>query len=436
MNVKNVSDFFKNELTDFSSYSTLRMLGSVIDSFKNSQRKIIWTALNKLNSEIKVSQFDSRMQEYTQYLHGSASNVVQNMAKSYVGSNNLPLLKGHGNFGSRFINEPAAPRYTYVSNQKYTSKIFDIRDVLIEQNFEGDLIEPKFLVPTVPLLLINGSMDCLASGFKQHVLPRNFKELLLYYSNKKCDLTPYFKDYKGIVKQGEEPNQWTIEGKIERQGKKVFVTELPVFYEYQKYLKILDDLVDSKKIRDYIDHSDTKKQVYLFEIKLFNDLTDEKLLELLKLQSREFEIYNAIDENNRVRTFENVKEILDYFKEIRLKYIELQRIHDLNELDKNLKILNSKYKFILMIIQNELKIFKRPKEDVKSDLRKTDLEANDDYEYLLRMPVHSFTKETLEILKNQIQDVQVKIKELKEQNNEDKFLNDFKNTIREIELDK
>ena len=89
-----------------------------------------------------------------------------------------------------------------------------------------------------------------------------------------------------------------------------------------------------------------------------------------------------------------------------------------------------------MIIQNELKIFKRPKEDVKSDLRKTDLEANDDYEYLLRMPVHSFTKETLEILKNQIQDVQVKIKELKEQNNEDKFLNDFKNTIREIELDK
>ena len=49
MNVKNVSDFFKNELTDFSSYSTLRMLGSAIDSFKNSQRKIIWTALNKLN---------------------------------------------------------------------------------------------------------------------------------------------------------------------------------------------------------------------------------------------------------------------------------------------------------------------------------------------------------------------------------------------------
>jgi possible DNA topoisomerase (medium subunit) (dna topoisomerase medium subunit (Ec 5.99.1.3)) len=430
---RTVSDFFKNELTDFSSYSTIRMLSSGIDGLKNAQRKIIWTALKKLNSEIKVSQLDSRMQEFTQYLHGSAAGVIINLASSYVGSNNIPLIKGNGNFGSRFINEAAAPRYIYVENQKYISKIFDIQDVLIEQTFEGDKIEPKFLIPSIPLILVNGSMNCLASGFKQHILPRNIKEIYNYYSGKKCDLNPYFKDYKGIITKNSD-NQWTISGIIERVGKKIFITELPVFYEYTKYLKILDDLVDSKKIKDYIDHSDVKLQKYKFEIKLFNDLKDDKLLDLLKLNSKEFEIYNIIDENNKVKTLNSVQEILDYFKEIRIKFMELQRIHDLNIKNENLKMLNSKYKFVLMIIENKLNVFKRAKNDIKDDLRKTDLEVLDDYEYLLKMPIHSFTKETLEILKNQINEINTEIKILENQNNSEKFLSDFSKILKEIQI--
>lgn len=72
---KKVSEYFKNELSDYSAYATIRQISNYIDGLKNSQRKIIWTALKKLNSEVKVSQFDSRMQEFTSYLHGSSDGL-------------------------------------------------------------------------------------------------------------------------------------------------------------------------------------------------------------------------------------------------------------------------------------------------------------------------------------------------------------------------
>ena len=148
--------------------------------------------------------------------------------------------------------------------------------------------------------------------------------------------------------------------------------------------------------------------------------------------SKEFEIYNCIDENNKVRTFKDVKEILDSFREIRLEYVEKQRLFDIEQLSKVLRILSSKYMFVLMIIEEKLKVYKRPKAEIKEDLKKTDLEVNDDYEYLLKMPIHSFTKETLEILQNQIKEVNSKISELKKQDNNVKFIQDIKNTLKEI----
>lgn len=416
------------------------MLGSAIDGLKNSQRKIIHTALDKLKSSTKVSVFDNQMQSYTQYLHGSASGVVSNMGASYCGSNNLPLLKGEGNFGSRMVNEPAAPRYIYVNKPNYLDELFDIRNVLIEQTFEGDRIEPKFFVPSIPLALVNGCMNGLASGFKQHILPRNLDDIVKYYEGKTTDLSPYVKGFNGsVINDIENPNKWYLCGKVTISKNKVHITEIPPFIEYSKYLEILDDLVDKKKIKSYKDNTNVKTQTFDFDVVLQKELDEAKVLDLLKLKKSEVEIYNCIDENNKVRTFNNVIEILDYFKSIRLKYLELQRQYDLKQVSTELLINASKYKFVQMIMKNELKVFKRPKLDIVKDLGKTNLykdfknpedttkvEYSGQYDYLLNMQIHSFTNETLEILESKIEKLQGLLNDLKSLNIETKFINDMK----------
>ena len=427
MRTRNISDFFKNELTDYSSYSTIRMIASAIDGQKNSQRKILHTALHKLKSSTKVSVFDNQMQSFTQYLHGSSAGVVSNMAASYCGANALPLLKGEGNFGSRFVNDPAAPRYIYVSKPDYLDSLFDVRDVLVQQSFEGSTIEPLFYVPTIPLILVNGSLNGLASGFKQHILPRKLEDIIAYYEGKKTELTPYIKGFKGTVERdADNPSKWVFKGTISVHKNKVLITEIPPFIEYTKYLGILDALQDAKKIRNYKDLSNVKTQEYKFEVSLPKELSSDKILELLKLQKSEVEIYNAIDAQNRVRTFEGVEDILDYFKEIRLEYLEKQRQYDIAAQNLELGIAASKLKFVSMIMSEELVVFKRPKADIIRDLQATNLYkstgANCEYDYLLNLSIHSFTSETIKSLESKIMQIQTKLKELQSKKISEEFV--------------
>ncbi|EAK6855325.1 hypothetical protein DAG40_09085 [Campylobacter coli] len=430
---KSVQDYFLNELTNYSCYSTLRMIASSIDGLKNSSRKIINTALDKkLNTETKVSIFDNMVQSYTQYLHGSCSGVIQNMAASYTGSNNIPLLEGKGNFGSRFINEPAAPRYVYVKNKKYINDLFDIKDVLISQNFEGSEIEPVFYVPSLPMLVLNGSMNGLASGFKQNILPRSLDSVIKYIkTGNKVDLKPYIAGFKGTVELVEDTSsnntQWNFIGVVEVNKNKAIITEIPPFIEYTKYLEILDNLVESKKIKNYKDLSDQRNQEFKFEVSFFDNISKEKAIDVLKLSKRETEIYNALDENNQVRTFENIESIIDYYIDVRKRFLVKQKDFDLKVLENDLNINVQKLRFVKLIIDSELQIMKRSKKDIELDLEsKGFIKLDDSYDYLLKLPIHSFTNETFEKLVQNAKEIKTKFETLKN-------LDTFKNYVESLD---
>lgn len=429
---KSVQDYFLNELTNYSCYSTLRMIASAIDGLKNSSRKIINTALDKkLNTETKVSIFDNMVQSYTQYLHGSCSGVIQNMAASYTGSNNIPLLEGKGNFGSRFINEPAAPRYVYVKNKKYINDLFDIKDVLISQNFEGSEIEPVFYVPSLPMLVLNGSMNGLASGFKQNILPRSLDSVIKYIKGKKVDLKPYIAGFKGTVELVEDTSsnntQWNFIGVVEVNKNKAIITEIPPFIEYTKYLEILDNLVETKKIKNYKDLSDQRNQEFKFEVLFFDNISKEKAIDVLKLSKRETEIYNALDENNQVKTFKNIESIIDYYIDVRKRFLVKQKDFDLKVLENDLNINVQKLRFVKLIIDSELQIMKRSKKDIELDLEsKGFIKFDGNYDYLLKLPIHSFTNETFEKLVQNAKEIKTKFETLKN-------LDTFKNYVESLD---
>src|SRR6056300_195934 len=156
-----LENFFKEEYIDFSVYDNVRKLSSYIDGQKNASRKILHTVLQQnIDKFVKVSNLGPKVQDYSQYLHGSLEGTIVNMTADYVGSgNNIPLLQGDGNFGSAFIPQAAATRYIFARQNEVIKDVFVKDDtVLLEtQYFEGDKIEPKYYVPTIPMLLVNGS---------------------------------------------------------------------------------------------------------------------------------------------------------------------------------------------------------------------------------------------------------------------------------------
>lgn len=101
------SDFVNKDLVAFSYYSNLRAIPHLIDGFKVGQRKVLFACFKKPlrpREEIKLVQLAGYVSEVASYHHGEAAlqQTIVNMAHSFVGcGNNVPLLEGIGQFGTR-----------------------------------------------------------------------------------------------------------------------------------------------------------------------------------------------------------------------------------------------------------------------------------------------------------------------------------------------
>jgi len=436
-NATSVSEFFKSEFVDYASYSTIRMMASAIDGMKNANRKIVYTIFDKnIKKPVKVSRLASTVSEYTEYLHGDISGVISGMGQYFAGSNNSPLLAAEGSFGNRFSNAPSAARYIYTNGTDFLFSVLNKEDdkILIEQLFEGEKIEPRFYLPTLPLIFINGA-NGIASGFKQTILGRNSKDIIKYLKAKlngkniKFTAKPYYNGFNGKVEKSEN-NQWKIYGNFVRKSATVVeITELPIGIELSKYNKILDDLKDKNKITSYKDLSD--KGQFKFEVKFKKEVLkkydDLQILERLKLVKTETEIYNAIDEDLRVRTFKTPDDLINYYYNIKIKYLEKRKSYLLDLYKNQIEHDLSKYTFIKMIVEDKLKINKRKTEAIIKDLDKVEkiIKHNNSYNYLLSMQISSLTKEQMDKLKKQINDKLNKIKELKTKTAEEIWLEDL-----------
>ncbi len=424
-----LTKFFNGDYVDFASYSNLRMIASVMDGQKNSSRKVLYTIMEKnVKDEIKVSQLGSKVAEFTEYLHGNLDGVIVNLAQNFPGTNNIAMLTREGNFGTRFTQEASASRYIYTFGSPEFFTLFNKEDneILLHQTFEGTRIEPRFFVPELPLLLINGS-EGVSSGFAQKILPRNpasiAKAIRLMLSGKPVDptlLTPYYVGFNGTIEHGETTAQWVLKGIVKKIAmNKVEISEVPVGYDLRGYLDVLDTLEEKKVIQSYVDKSEDDN--FLFEVtipsKSLKDSTDDELLQMLKLVKRVSENYTVIDENNKIRIFESALDILNHFVKIKLEYVTKRKANQLANLSSDIEVANSKYEFIKAIINGELIVGNRKKAAIIADLETMDLITlvNGTYDYLLRMPIFNLTNEELEKLEKNIKLAKNSLNELETQ---------------------
>lgn len=435
----NIQDFLNHELVNYASYDNLRKIGSCIDGLKNASRKVMFTIHEKkIKEKVKVSQLSAKCAEYSDYLHGDTLwNVVVTLGKDYAGTNNIPLIKKFGNFGTRCINESSAPRYIFAKGSDEFFNIFKYEDdpVLEQQYFEGNRIEPRFYVPTLPMLLVNGS-EGVSSGFAQKIFPRNPDNLKKYIkcilNDKPTDdslLDVWFKGFKGdVIKDTETEGKWWFKGKVEHLNHyEYLITEIPLNYDLKSYIKVLEDLTETGAINKWENCSDGENNLqFKVWIPKGVDTSEIALCERLKLIKTMTENYTCIDESNKIIEFDSAQEIMIHYMTVKIEYLQKRKDYIINTYTDNMEILKNKIRFLELYIDGTLKINNVPIKEITDFLEKSEfLKIEDSYNYLLSMPIYSLTKEKLDILKNELNKTIKQLKELKETSIQTMWLNEL-----------
>jgi DNA topoisomerase II len=423
-----ITKFFEDDYNDYAIYDSFRSISNYIDGFKPSARKSIYTIKERnIKKPYKLAQLVSQIAADTQYIHGeqSLNGVVVGLAADYSGTNNINLIKPEGSFGNRTIQQASAARYIFTCKSDSFDVILNAGDDpnLIKQIFENEQIEPKYFVPILPLLLINGN-EGIGNGFAQKILSRNPKEIIKqlynYLDGKKVSynsLTPYFKGFTGNIVRDEEAENWKIYGTFKKTTQTtILVTEVPVGYDLEKWKEILDKLEDNKVIQSYNDKSeDNKFETEIRVTREFMAQDDERILEKLKLIRKVSENFTCIDENNRIREFNSLQEIFDAYVTIRLDYYNKRKEYLINKLEKELNLLSNKVKFIYFVIKGEIVLNNKPKIEIENQCEKKKLDKIDDkYDYLLNMNLWSLTKEKLAELRQKLDEKNIELKSIVE----------------------
>jgi len=443
---KTISDFLSNEYKNFAFYTIEnRAIPSVIDGFKPTHRKIIhvandvWRTGNE--KPLKIFQLAGKVASDCFYHHGNASleQAIITMAQSF--KNNAPLLDEVGQFGSLRSPDPGAPRYIGTRLNENFRLIYKDSDLLRYKSEEGEVIEPEYFLPILPTILLNGGQG-IAVGFSSNILNRSIPEILEATINavkgkKVKDVAPSLNSFKGTYTQDtENPKKWYIRGNYTLvNAATIKVTELPPSMTYEKYDNYLDDLVDKKTIVSYEDNSKENIEYVIRFTKdnLENLIKEDKLNKLLKLEDTETENFNTLNEDGKLMSFETSAEIIKYFVSFRLTYYDKRKAHLINKIEREISILSNRAKFIKAIIDGKLKVNNIPKLEIIKGIEKMKIDMIDDsYDYLLRMPIYSLTKEVYEKLLKDIETKNIELSDLKSTDPRDMYISDLNELKKKI----
>lgn len=381
-----MTSFMKTEMHDYSTYNIKRAIPSAVDGLKVSQRKVLYHCLDKFKTNnaapFKVAQLAGTAAAYSNYAHGEVSlqNTIINMAQSFSGSNNIPLLTEDGAFGSRSMNgdDAASPRYIFTRLQPEAREIFsetspNVLNYMVEENKQ---VEPDFYIPELPMVLVNGS-NGIATGFRTLIPAFNPEDLKNNIKSKfglakYKTLIPYYKGtYKTNHLTKDDGDNWLFKGRCKVISNGVVeIDEIPITMSIEYYKeKVLNKLVSTSIIKHYvIDHIDENTPKFILH-GIDTNKSQSQLENILKLSSlMTKKCMNLLDRNGFIKSFKTIDEIFNYWFDIRMEFAQKSKQNRLKTMDVELFELENKAKFVKSIIENKLVIRGKDIECVKSQL--------------------------------------------------------------------
>jgi DNA gyrase/topoisomerase IV subunit A len=412
MRQRTISSFFDNEYLEYAKYVVSnRAIPHLIDGLKPSQRKIVHVA-NKIwkpgnTKQMKLFQLAGRVAADAYYHHGNSSleGAMVNMAQTF--KNSLPLLRGHGQFGTLREPEAGAARYIGASlhpNFHLVYKDFDLLEPKMEEGYE---IEPEFFLPVIPTVILNGTSG-IAVGFATKIFNRKPLDVItacmdVLNEKKIKPLIPWINDFTGEFKRsGDTAVSWSLHGRYRIVNTTtVHISEIPPNITCENYEKHLIELLDKKIISDYEDNSagNIDYTIKFRRANLKDYITKRTLEKVLKLTSKDTENLTVIDETGKLKVFASAEDIVRHFVDVRLTYYDLRKTRLISNFEKEITRLSNMARFIKDIIDGKLKVNNVPKIKIVAYLEKNKYNMmNESFAYLLNMPIYSLTKERFEDL--------------------------------------
>ena len=344
------SEIMQKSYIDYAmSVIIARALPDVRDGLKPVQRRTLYD-MNELGIRYdrpyrKCARIvGDTMGKYHPHGDTSIYEALVVMAQDF--KKGLPLVDGHGNFGSIEGDGAAAMRYTEARLAKVTQEAFlsdldkDVVDFV--PNFDETEKEPSVLPVRIPNLLVNGS-DGIAVGMATSIPPHNLGEVIdgvkAYMDNNQIttrELMHYIKgpDFPtgGIVINKDELEQIyeTGQGKIKLRGRvsvekvkggreRLVISEIPytmIGANIGKFLNDVYSLVETKKTTDIVDISNqSSKEGIRIVLELKKNADIEQLTNMLYKKTRledSFGVNMLAVANGRPETL-GLKGIIEYF---------------------------------------------------------------------------------------------------------------------------
>ena len=434
--------FINNEMIHFSTYDCARSIPNMVDGLKISLRKILFSAFKrKLTSEIKVAQFSGYVSEHSAYHHGEASlnGAIVNMAQNFVGSNNINLLEPNGQFGTRLHggDDSASERYIFTQLNTLTRSIFPEADdsVLHYLNDDGTVVEPEYYVPIIPFALING-ISGIGTGFSCNIASYNPLTIVEYLTKKlnnkntkDIDFIPYYEGFKGTVQRIAD-KKYLIKGVYEKIGEdKIRITELPIGTWTMSYTTFLESLMDgtsktgkkvTPSIRDFTSIS-TEVSVDITvvlprgSLRELEQTIDEygcngvhKILKLSTTNSATN--MHMFNKDCRLHKYNSIEEIADEFYDVRLGVYHKRKEFLIKNMNHKLIRLSNRARYIQENLKGSIDLRRKKANQVTELLESMKFDKiDDDYKYLVKMPMDSVTDENVESIMKEKDDTQMEL---------------------------
>ena len=402
------------------------------------------------------------------------------MAQDFVGSNNMNLLEPSGQFGTRLAGgaDAASPRYIFTHLSPFARYLFPEEDDILLEYLEddGQIIEPRYFCPIIPLVLVNGSQG-IGSGWSTFIPPHNPLVVLDYIRGKLENrpnlpsIEPYVRGFKGEISRHDNGTCFVSSGRIrELNASAVLIDELPIGVWTNKYKEQLLKLQRKGLITDFVeDHTTTKVS---FKVKLksmqLKRMKQSGLEKSFGLKSNlRITNMNAFDENGAIQKFASAESIADAYFPTRLDLYHDRKSALLSEMEYASTVQRNKARFIKAVSNGEIDLIggRNSRDELAAMLQNFDFDSSHDldvirrkntvadstntqseddeeedggsledgsvvhnasgFDYLLKMPLSSLTTERIEGLNLDADKTEKEVAELRSKTAEELWMSDL-----------